>query len=355
MISQPQGPIYYLCAEDHTYTIGVFCEYYENPLKGFLRIVPYQQLDTLGLVTPGTFIFTDFERLSPRQLESVIGLHATLAGHNPDLRLLNNPAVAVGRFDLLKRLKALGINRFDVHRLKERDRIVRFPVFLRWASQHVPPLSGLLQTAADLEDAIAGLPAQIRDDPDLMIVEFGAAPSPDGRYRKYSAFRVGEAIYPQHCFISSDWYVKYSNADLSDADRAEHHRYVQVNPHAEELRSIFQIAGIDYGRIDYGLVDGQVQTFEINTNPTVNSRPPWWDKSTNYAFYADLHSRAMLTLARPASGPSVRLGHGSRSADDVHEASLRRVRQRIRRLYLRRSVSLRGLKKWLAQTLKTRS
>ncbi|MEP6566973.1 MAG: hypothetical protein ABJB10_17705, partial [Mesorhizobium sp.] len=242
----------------------------------------------------------------------------------------------------------------DVYRLGERDRIVHFPVFLRWASQHVAPLSGLLGTAADLEDAIADLPRQIRDDADLMIVEFGAAPSPDGRYRKYSAFRVGETIYAQHCFISSDWYVKYSNAELSDADRAEHRDYVRLNPHANELKSIFQIAGIDYGRIDYGLVDGQIQTFEINNNPTVNSRPPWWDPGTNYALYADLHSQAMLGLIRPASGPPVRFGDGNRTVQDVHDACVQRVRRRIRKLYLRRSFSLRKLRKRLADILRQR-
>jgi hypothetical protein len=352
MTIQLQGPIYYFCVEEHAYTIGVFVEYYETPLKGILRIIPYQQLDNLGLVTPGTFIFTDFERLSSKQLETVTALHTTIAGQNPDLLLLNNPAAAVGRFDLLKRLKALGINRFDVHRLGERKGIVHFPVFLRWASQHVPPLSGLLHTAADLETAAAGLNPHVRDDPDLMIVEFGAAPSSDGRYRKYSAFRVGDAIYAQHCFISSDWYVKYSNTDLSEADRAEHHDYVKRNPHARELKAIFQIAGIDYGRIDYGLVDGQIQTFEINNNPTVNSRPPWWDPGTNYALYADLHSQAMLGLIRPESGPAVRLGHGSRTVGDVHDECVQRVRRRVRKLYLRRSLSLRSLRKRLAGAIK---
>ncbi|PTE08458.1 sugar ABC transporter substrate-binding protein [Mesorhizobium helmanticense] len=341
-----QGPIYYFCAEKHAYTIGVFLEYYENPLKGALRIIPYEQLGKLGQVTPGTFIFTDFERLSPGQLETVTALCATIANQNPDLLLLNDPATTAGRFDLLKRLKAAGINRFDVHRVAERAGITRFPVFLRWASQHVPPLSGLLATADELEGALARLPRQIRDDKDLIIVEFGAAPSGDGRYRKYSAFRVGDTIYAQHCFISSDWYVKFSNADLSDGDKAEHHDYVRQNPHAAELRSIFELAGIDYGRIDYGLVEGEIQTYEINTNPTVNSRPPRWNRDTNYALYADLHSQAMLGLLGPAAGPPVKLGDGHRTVQDVHAECLRRVRRRIRKLQLSRRV--RALKQRLA-------
>jgi len=42
------------------------------------------------------------------------------------------------------------------------------------------------------------------------------------------------------------------------------------------LRRIFDIAGIDYGRIDYSLRDGAVETWEINTNPVhmVAAVPP---------------------------------------------------------------------------------
>jgi hypothetical protein len=45
--------------------------------------------------------------------------------------------------------------------------------------------------------------------------------------------------------------------------------YVRDNPHEAELREIFRIANIDYGRIDYALLDGRVQTWEINNNPTI--------------------------------------------------------------------------------------
>ena len=43
------------------------------------------------------------------------------------------------------------------------------------------------------------------------------------------------------------------------------------------LLGFFALANIDYGRIDYGIVDGQVQTFEINNNPSVLTRPPGWE------------------------------------------------------------------------------
>jgi hypothetical protein len=48
----------------------------------------------------------------------------------------------------------------------------------------------------------------------------------------------------------------------------EEERFVTSNPHAELLREIFRIAHIDFGRVDYGIVNGRIEVFEINTNPT---------------------------------------------------------------------------------------
>jgi hypothetical protein len=44
---------------------------------------------------------------------------------------------------------------------------------------------------------------------------------------------------------------------------------VQKNPHAEWLRETLALARIRYGRIDYGLLNGKPQVWEINTNPTI--------------------------------------------------------------------------------------
>ena len=44
------------------------------------------------------------------------------------------------------------------------------------------------------------------------------------------------------------------------------------NAYEKELRRVFDIANVEYGRVDFGLVDGKVQIYEINTNP--NIRPP---------------------------------------------------------------------------------
>ena len=37
---------------------------------------------------------------------------------------------------------------------------------------------------------------------------------------------------------------------------------------------MFDLAGVDYGRADFGLVGGRPQIYEINTNPEIKLRPP---------------------------------------------------------------------------------
>lgn len=344
-----QAPIYYFCTRRHAYTIGVLLGYYDHGLGDLVRIIPYELAARLGPVAAGSFVFTDFERLAPAQLQAVVCLHERIAERNPDLLLLNNPAVVPGRFTLLKRLKAAGLNDFDVHRIGQRSEISRFPVFIRWESRHDPPLTGLIDSADGLERAIAAMPSRIREDRDVMIVEYGTAPSADGRFRKYSAFKVGDRIYAQHCFSSHSWYIKFSEAILGDAERAESRAYAAENPHAAQLDRIFALAGIDYGRIDYGLVGGRVQTFEINNNPTVMSRPPGWEAGVDYSRYAEMHARALRGIMRPARGPDLLLGDGSMSVDAVHADAMRAVRQRIAELSRRRRLSLRPLKKRLAR------
>jgi len=44
---------------------------------------------------------------------------------------------------------------------------------------------------------------------------------------------------------------------------------VRENPFGEKLRSVCRGAGIAYGRADFGLVGGEPQIYEINTNPEV--------------------------------------------------------------------------------------
>ena len=253
------------------------------------------------------------------------------------------------------------MNDFNVYRLDEWRDVQRFPVFIRRERGHKGHLSELIHDSHVLKEHVHRCSIDL-DAADMMIVEFGSAPFADGRYRKFGAFRVGNAIYLQHCFITKGWYSRSVPPDLSDADMAEADVYRATNPHTRELLKVFEIAGIEYGRADYTVVNGRVQIFEINTNPTVVGVPRTQTKKVDSAKFARLHEKAMLTM-RAASGRAALLFDGIRdngprlSLDQIHELTLRSVTtqmdkslRRARRrtaLSMVKSASVAPFRRWL--------
>ena len=100
------------------------------------------------------------------------------------------------------------------------------------------------------------------------MTEFCHTADEHGVYRKYAAFIVGDAIVPRHLFFRRDWQVK-RNQLTDDAFLDEERKYMETNPHERRLREIFAAAQISYGRVDYALLDGEIQVWEINTNPVI--------------------------------------------------------------------------------------
>lgn len=319
--------LYYVCHPGHAYTLAVVLLYYGRALRPYLRFVPYGRLDTLSDAATGTVIWTDFDRLDASALAEAGALRRQLGERRPDLAHLNDPLASRQRFDLLRRLRQAGLNDFDVRRPEEPLEGLRYPVFLRdevGASYRAPEL---LADRVALDAALASLAAEGFERP--MIVEFGARPGPDGWYRKYGAFRVGERIYPQHCFIHPHWFVKHC-APLTQPNRQrEFADYLLGNPHAAQLREIFDLAGVQYGRIDYTLVEGRIQVFEINTNPAVLSSPPTWFDSYREKRHAEDHIAALLAL------PSARAAAAQPEIDRRHRRTVRGFRGRYRRAWLR--------------------
>lgn len=259
-------------------------------------MIPYERLFRIETFPPGTFIFTDLDRLSDPVMAKVTAFANALSTDQPHMGILNRPDRFQGRFDLLRRLEAQGHGHIAVHRLSDWKSVTRFPVFIRLDRDHKRPLSGLIQDRDALGKAAVPLLKGAKDPHDLIVVEFRAKPDGKGIYRKYGAFRVGDVVYSQHVFHSKDWYIKYSNYGSSEAEIEERKNYVTDNPHAARLIPYFDAAGIDYGRIDYSLIDGDIEVYEINTNPTVIQQPP----SRFYTYdpypYAVMHNDAMAML-----------------------------------------------------------
>lgn len=260
--------IYYLACKHRS--LGVQLNYFPGELARNVRLLTYEQLYAREALPGGTYIFTDFDRMPPDQFATLCKLWDWFDATGAVIPRLNDPRQALSRFDLLRRLHEAGINNFNAYRIKDWRDVRQFPVFIRKDKHQKAPVTGLLTDRPALERAIDNL-GDRAERADLMIVEFCKGLATNGRYRKYGVFRVGKAHYVQHCYISSDWYIKSGVADLGDAELAEAARYRDENPHVEQIAKVFDIAAVDYGRMDYGVVGDRIQVFEINTHPTVIS------------------------------------------------------------------------------------
>lgn len=259
--------IHYLTTAPHQYPVGDYLKSWAGPSHPRIKILAYDVLPTI--LPRGTYVFADLERLSSAQAALAGEISDQLASAGDGIRLLNHPSRALDRFRLLRGLHEAGRNEFGVYRATEPLAGVRFPVFLRRADEHEGGLTDLLRDQSEVDQAIVRLLLSGVEVGDLLIVEFcDTSQGGDGLFRKYAAFRVGDRIVARHLFFSAKWMIKYP--DLLDAARLEEERnYLESNPHEREIRDIFDLAHIDYGRIDYGLVEGRIQVWEINTNPLV--------------------------------------------------------------------------------------
>ena len=291
--------VHYLCTARHTYTLGIFAAFYAAGIAPRIRILTYRRLPAIRSFGPGPFIFSDLDRLNASYRHGQAELADWLVDKGGTV--LNHPARVLLRFPLLRTLHERGINRFNVYRVSEWQRVRRFPVFLRAENVHGQALSGLLHDRAALQRALSEFSGQAGALDTLMIVEFGNVPGSDGKYRKYAAFRVGGTIYAQHCYASADWWVRFESSATTPAEWAEHDAYARNNPHRAQLEPIFALAGIDYGRIDYAVIDDQVQVFEINTNPTIIHAGS--HRLINVEPYALAHRQALTQLLDGFTGP----------------------------------------------------
>ena len=258
--------IHYLARAEHNYPVGDYLKSWGGPSHPVIKILAYEGLPTI--LPRGTYIFSDLERLTSSQSELMADLRDQLGAAGDGIRLLNHPIRSLRRFALLRQLSEAGRNGFRVFRASERLDDVRFPVFLRRADEHDGSATGLLRDPREVDQAIVRALLAGIELKDVLIVEFCDTSQGSGRFRKYSAFRVGDQIIPRHLIFSEKWMQKLPDI-LDPAAIAEERAYLESNPHERELREIFDRAQIDYGRIDYGVLDDRVQVWEINTNPIV--------------------------------------------------------------------------------------
>jgi hypothetical protein len=233
-----------------------------------IGVMNYAQAQERRQFPRATYVFTDLDRLPTESLNASAQLYLQLRGQG--VRVLNNPARVLSRYGLLRALFRRGVNRFNAYRIEEGVMPRRWPVFLRTDGTHEGPLPELYGNPevlkAGIESAIAqGLPLSR-----LLIVEFMAEPARPGLYRKLSCFRIGPASVAHTCVHDTDWVVKLGKLGITPPDLYEDElRIVRDNPYGVAVAQAFETADIEYGRVDFGIVNGKLEIYEINTNPHI--------------------------------------------------------------------------------------
>lgn len=230
------------------------------------QIVAYEKLPTR--FRGGTYVFSALEQLGPAMERLVESLYAQLSTCE-GVRVLNRPGRTMRRYELLTELARLGRNPHRAVRASEDFSALRYPVFIRGERTHDGALSPILHDARDVESWIGRLVLIGRPLDELLVIEFCDTADAKGVYRKYAAFIIGDRIVPRSLDYGHDWMLKRSGTEYTRETLAEEREFVETNPHEQQLREIFSIAGVDYGRIDYSIQDGRLVTWEINLHPTI--------------------------------------------------------------------------------------
>lgn len=236
-------------------------------------------------------------------------------------RVLNHPRTMLGttRDKVARRLAGTpGLQVPRVLRLprpmpdRVADQVARaglsWPLILRRAGTHTGRIIGLFANADDLATAVAG-------ERDLIATEFVDFRSPDGHYRKYRVFFIGDGIVLRHMLASDAWNVHAGDRTRYLAERpdlrAEQAALFErpTEPFDADLMAtlgeVRRRMGLDIFGIDFAiLADGRALLFEANA--TMNFFPFLADPRFEYLQRCIPPARAaLLDLVDVRARPTV--------------------------------------------------
>ena len=258
----------FLTTAAHRYTITSLLQSGPVPLRDHVLPISYGEFLSWRNLPQGPYVFADVDRLTGADAKAVAARIAILRDHCPDLVLLNHPERSLGRRALLEALHGAGINRFQARPADGELCGLRFPVFIREAVEHKGAVGDLIETPEALARARAALLARVGSLNGYLVIEFIDVRNAEGYFEKYSVLRIGDRYIPTDLSFNDRWICKgeaHEAAAPNYAARDEAFR--RANPHVAELRAVFDLASIDYGRVDYAFSAGRLQVFEINSNP----------------------------------------------------------------------------------------
>lgn len=296
----------YVATADHLYTLAPFPRLLaERGVR--LSLWSWDRLFRQRSLPRATWILADFDRLSPSWLEPAGRVYTRLAGAG--VRVLNDPRRFRNRAQLILALQAEGLIDYGCVLPANGAWPDSYPVFLRTIAAHRGILSSLIDSREQARGEIARALQEGFTLSDLMFVEYCAEPIAEtGHFQKHSALRIGDAMVRANTVNDRSWVAKDGVPNLATpahyaAERAEYANW----PHRDYAARVFELAGMEFGRLDFGIARGRPQAYEINTNPTLPAglKHANHDRRVTLRMYRDGIVDGLAALARRVEAPPV--------------------------------------------------
>ncbi|MFI5385524.1 MAG: hypothetical protein ACHQ50_05320 [Fimbriimonadales bacterium] len=259
--------IFHLALEANAWPPNEFLKGWGKEIAPIFQTGMFHELADTPELPIGTYLFSDLEMATALQRQVLGQVWDQLEAHQGS-RLFNNPMKVKPRYELLRSLYDEGGNDFRIFLLDEIPKDLRFPVFVRIATDHYGSRTPLLQNWRELDAWLVRAALGVADPTQLVVTEFAETKGADGLYRKYSAFLVGDLVVAKHVHFSREWMLKMP--DLASPETlAEEREFMETIPFEKQIREVFRLGNIGYGRMDFSFRDGRMQVWEINTNPVI--------------------------------------------------------------------------------------
>ena len=232
------------------------------------EVLDYERAVHRRRLPAGAAIFTDFERLAPPWLEIAGVLRGRVAATGAPV--LNDPARFLPRAALIRKLFREGVNGYTCWLPVLGEVPERFPVFLRTGWAHRGVFSDLLESAEAAQEALEAALAAGHVLSDLVFIEYAGLTREGGVFRKRAAYGVAGEVVPAVTVTDPNWVAKTGTKGAASAEQyAADLADLDAYPYGDVVRRVMEIAGQDFGRVDFGLTQSGVAVFELNTNPQI--------------------------------------------------------------------------------------
>jgi hypothetical protein len=268
--SEDVKAVTFFVTQGDEYTVDVYLMHHGECVANHVSVIDYESIDDVRRIGRSqVYVFTDLERLDRDSLARAAQLWDALGALDPIGIRLNHPTRALRRYELLRLLDTRGLNPFRVYRLNEYRTPRTFPVFIRREDDHPDVAPPLIHDQSALTAAIDRIVAGGTYRDNLLIVEFCDVSDARGHFRRFSSFNVNGEIIHRHLAVTDSWFCKGKARIKNEETRREEMAFITSDRYKDQVLEIFNLARLDYGRMDFSIIDGRVVTWEINTAPAI--------------------------------------------------------------------------------------